>query len=72
MTLKDMISTLRTITSERVEIRNYAGNEILTCPTNATGWEVYKDCKVVEWFPHGAPGKNATFTVYIKESEATK
>lgn len=72
MKLKDMISTLRTVAYERVEIRDECGNEILTCRTSGlSGWETYKDCKVVEWFPHGAPHKDATFTVYIKESETT-
>ena len=67
MKLKDMIDTLRTVAYERVEIRNEYGYEILTCSTTSVIWETYKDCKVVEWFPHGAPNKDATFTVYIKE-----
>lgn len=81
MKLKDMILTLRTVAYERVEVRDEYGNEIFTCNTsvfsgpptsstcslNASFWETYKDYKVVEWFPHGAPGKDATFTVYIKE-----
>lgn len=81
MKLKDMILTLRTIAYERVEIRDEYGNEIFTCntsdlsgpPTSSTSlssasfWETYKDYKVVEWFPHGAPYKDATFTVYIKK-----
>lgn len=67
MKLKDMIDTLRTVAYERVEIRDEYGNEILTCPTSGlSGWEKYKDCKVVEWFPHGAPNKDATFTVFIE------
>lgn len=67
MKLKDMISTLRTVNYEKVEIRDKWGNEICTCPTNSEGWKQYQDRKVVEWFPHGAPYKDATFTVYIKE-----
>lgn len=64
MILKDMISMLRTITYERVEIRNEDGYEILTCPTNSVAWKTYQNCKVVEWFPYGSPDKDATFTVY--------
>ena len=71
MKLKDMISTLRTVAYERMEIRDEAGNEILTCPTNATGWKVYQELEVTEWFPHGAPHKEATFTVYIKYPRRT-
>lgn len=67
MTLKEMIDTLRTVAYEKVEIRDEEGNEILTSPTTAKGWEPYQNCNVIEWFPHGAPNKNATFTVYIKE-----
>ena len=67
MTLKDMIDTLRTPAYERVEIRNEDNYEILTCPTTSESWKQYQDCKVVSWFPHGAPNKDATFTVYIKE-----
>lgn len=67
MTLGEMINTLRTARYERVEIRDDYGNEILTCKTSGlSGWETYKDCKVVEWFPHGAPNKDATFTVYVR------
>ena len=69
MTLKDMISTLRTVAYERAKIRDEYGNDILTCNTSClAGWDKYKDCKATEWFPHGAPHKDATFTVYIKES----
>ena len=69
MTLKDMISTLRTVAYERVEIRDEDGNEILICPTTSKGCEPYKDCEVIEWFPHGGPYKDATFTVYIRKKE---
>lgn len=65
MILKDMISTLRTVDYEKVEIRDKWGNEICTCPTNSVGWKQYQNRKVVEWFPHGAPYKEATFTVFI-------
>ena len=71
MILKDMIDTLRTVAYEKVEIRDKNGNEILTCPTTSVGWKPYQNCEIIEWFPHGAPNKDATFTVYIKESEAT-
>lgn len=68
MKLKEMIDTLRTVAYEKVEIRDGEyGNEILTCPATAKGWKPYQDCEVIEWFPHGAPGKTATFTVYVKE-----
>ena len=68
MKLKEMIEKLRTINFEKIELRSGEdGNEILTCPTTSKGWEPYKGCEVIEWFPHGAPNKDATFTVYIKE-----
>ena len=67
MTLRDMISTLRT--SERVEIRNEDGYEILTCGTESRGLEPYLDCQVIDWFPHPAPFAKCDFTVSIKESE---
>ena len=67
MKLGDMLRTLRTHQYERVEIRDFEGNEILTCPADS---EIitnnFKDCEVSEWFPHGAPNKDATFTVCIK------
>lgn len=66
MTLKDMIDTLRGVAYERVEIRNEDNYEILTCPTTSASWKQYQDREIVEWFPHGAPHKGATFTVYIK------
>lgn len=66
MTLKDMIDTLRTVAFERVEIRNEDNYEVLTCPTISEGWKPYQDCKVVGWFPHGAPKKDATFTVLVE------
>ena len=66
MTLKDMISSLRTVNYETVEIRDKWGNEVYTCPTNSEGWKQYQNHKVVEWLPHGAPYKSATLTVYIE------
>ena len=66
MKLKDMIDTLRTATYERVEIRDNQNNEICTCSTESEGWKPYQDRKVVRWFPHGAPKKDATFTVLIE------
>lgn len=66
MKLKEMIQTLRTANYERVEIRNEDGWEIATFPANSTAIAPYLDCEVSEWFPHGAPGKAADFTVYIK------
>ena len=69
MKLKDMIDTLRTPAYERIEIRTEDGYEILTCPTVSEIWKQYQDCKVVSWFPHGAPYKDATFTVYIEDND---
>ena len=67
MTLRDMIITLKTHQYERVEIRDFEGNEILTCPADSEIiTDNFKGCEVSEWFPHGAPNKDATFTVYIK------
>lgn len=67
MRLGDMLKTLRTIFNERIEIRDSEGNEILTCPASSKAIIPFEDCEVTEWFPHAAPNKNATFTVYIKE-----
>lgn len=64
MKLKDMINTLQTA-NERVEIRDNQNYEICTCSTESEGWKPYQDRKVVGWFPHGAPKKDATFTVLI-------
>lgn len=64
--LRDMINTLLT-TNERIEIRDEDGNELVTAPQNSDGLEPYLDKKVVKWFPHGAPYKDATFTVCVSE-----
>ena len=64
MTLGDMIKTLRT-QNERVEIRDSDNNEICTCPADSVDNIPFKDYYVTQWFPHGAPGKDATFTVCI-------
>ena len=65
MKLKDMITTLRT-RNERIEIRDEVGNELLTAPQDSDMLKFHFDVEVIAWFPHGAPGKDATFTVYIK------
>lgn len=67
MKLRDMISILRTIDYNRVEIRDEEGNEITTCKTNSKGIEPYLDCEITEWFPGAAPFKHCDFTVYVKE-----
>lgn len=69
MTLGDMIKTLRTAQYERIEIRDDYGNEILTCPASSEGVMPYAKHTVIEWFPHGAPNKDATFTVYVREKD---
>ena len=66
MTLGDMLITLRTLQYERVEIRDFEGNEIFTCPADSEAIMLFKDRDVTEWFPHGAVNKDASFTVYIK------
>lgn len=66
MKLGDMLRTLRTAQYERVEIRDIEGNEIFTCPASSESIIPFKDFDVTEWFPHGAPNKDSTFTVYIK------
>ena len=66
MTLGDMIKTLRTTQCERVEIRDSEGNEMFTCPASSAGIMLFEKRKVTAWFPHGAPNKDATFTVYIE------
>ena len=66
MTLKDMISTLRTVAYESFFFKHEAAYEILTCPTTSESWKQYQDHKIIEWFPHGAPKKDATFTVLIE------
>lgn len=69
MTLEDMLKTLRTAQYERVEIRDDYGNEILTCPASANGVTPYAKYSVTEWFPHGAPNNDATFTVYVRKED---
>ena len=64
MKLKDMITTLRT-RNERIEIRDEEGNELITAPQDSDMLKVLFDSEIIEWFPHGAPGKDATFTVFI-------
>lgn len=66
MTLGEILNTLRTAQYERVEIRDDYGNEILTCPASSDGVMPYAKYTVIEWFPHGAPNKDATFTVYVR------
>ena len=67
MKLGDMIKTLRTFKYEHIEVRDSEGTEILTCPTFSKSLIPFEDCEVTEWFPHGAPYKDATFTVYVSE-----
>lgn len=67
LTLGDLLGALRTAQYERVEIRDKCGNEILTCPVDSAGIAAYLNYHVTEWFPHGAPNKDATFTVYVEE-----
>ena len=69
MELYDMIITLLTNINERVEIRDSDGNELFTCPTDSDELAHYGECEVISWFPHGAPGKDATFTVSIDTSK---
>lgn len=69
MTLGDMLRTLRTSQYERIEVRDIEGNEIFTCPASSEGIMSFKDYEVIEWFPHGAPNKDATFTVYVRSKE---
>lgn len=68
MTLRDMISTLRT-ENERVEVRDEEGYEIMTCRTDSKGITPYLDYEITEWFPHPAPFKQCDFTVYVKYVE---
>lgn len=65
MTVDDMIKTLRRPDHERIEIRDSDNNEICTCPANSVHNMPFKDCYVTAWFPYGAPGRDATFTVCI-------
>lgn len=69
MTVGDMIKTLRTRPYERVEIRDDVGNEIYTCPVTSELLKLFDDYVVIEWFPHGAPNKDATFTVCVRKGE---
>lgn len=64
-----MIKTLRTSPYERIEIRDNEGNEIYTCPVTSEVLRLLEDYVVIEWFPHGAPNKDATFTVYVSKGE---
>lgn len=65
MKFKEMIETLKTAVNERVEIRNSDNCEICNVPVATSGLNPYLDCDVVSWFPSGAPGRNATFTVLL-------
>lgn len=65
MKLNDLLTTLRTIDFERVEIRDSNNNEMFTCPANSETLLSYKDYIVIEWFPRGATDKGVTFTVLI-------
>lgn len=65
MKFGEMIETLRAAQYERVEIRDSDNNEICTCPANSEGITLFKDYYVTAWFPHGAPNKDATFTVCV-------
>ncbi len=68
MTLGDMIKAIRRAEYERVEIRDSDNNEICTCPASSADNMPFKDYCVTAWFPHGAPGKDATFTVCVSDS----
>ena len=59
----DMIVTLRT--SEVVEIRDRLGWEMVTSKCDSPAIRQYFSCRVLEWFPHPAPNKHCTFTVYL-------
>ena len=73
MKLKDMISTLRSSQLERIEIRDDAGNELFTCKIDSSVLTPYLEYGVTQWFPHGASGSNADFTVYVfKEGKAVQ
>lgn len=73
MKLCEMIETLFPAMHERIEVRDSENKELFTCPIYSDGLEPYMKCEVVRWFPHGAPGKDATFTVAVnienKDSE---
>ena len=72
MRLFEMIETLYPDMNERIEIRDSENNELFTCPIYSDGLEPYMECEVVRWFPHGVPGKDATFTVsvYIENKDS--
>lgn len=72
MKLCEMIETLYPDLNERIEVRDSENNELFTCPIYSEGLEHYMKCEVVRWFPHGAPGKDATFTVavYIENKDS--
>ena len=65
MELYDMINTLYPTINERVEIRDSNSNELFTCPVDSDELSRYGECEVISWFPHGAPGKDATVTIAI-------
>lgn len=65
MKLREMIETLKVTINERVEIRDADNCEICNVPVATSGLNPYLDCDVVSWFPHGAPGRDATFTVLL-------
>ena len=65
MKLKDMISTLRTIQFERIELRDDCENELFTCRADSYAITPYLEYEVIQWFPHGASKNNSDFTVYV-------
>jgi len=67
MKLKDMISTLRTIQFERIELRDDCGNELFTCKADSYALKPYLEYEVTQWFPHGSPKNNTDFTVYVSK-----
>lgn len=66
MTLKEMIQTLRSPESERVEVRNENNYEMFTANALSEALTPYEEWEVTNWFPRAAPFKSCTFTVCVE------
>ena len=66
MTLDDMLTTINCGETETIEIRDASGYEVGTFPIYGNGLIQYKNCKVLRWFPGGAPGKKCTVTITLE------
>lgn len=64
MKLKDLLSTLRTIQFNTVEIRDENNLILFTAPATSPALEPYLEHEVLEWFPSNI-NKDINFTVSL-------